>query len=314
VDWLPWPYISGNDNAMAIRWAGVFPALTTPFRADERLDLDALERKIDAQLAAGVQGLILAGSLGEAGTLSREEKLELLRVTRVRVAGRVPVLLNLAESRTHDALLFAEAARAAGADGLMVLPPLRYRADGEEVVAWFEAIARESDLPLMLYHNPVDYGIGLDLRQLERLLRMPTVQAIKESTRDVTQVLRLKAAFGDRLAILCGVDTLALESFLLGADGWVAGLVNAFPRETMAVYRLAQAGDWEKARAIYRWFMPLLELDIHPKLVQYIKLAEEMAGEGPSVVRAPRRLPEGEELARVRAVISEGLRLRPALG
>lgn len=298
---------------MAIRWAGVFPALTTPFRADERLDLHALEQKIDAQLAAGVQGLILAGSLGEAGTLGREEKLELLRVTRVRVAGRVPVLLNLAESRTHDALIFAESARAAGADGLMVLPPLRYRADGEEVVAWFEAVARATDLPLMLYNNPVDYGIGLDLHQLERLLRLPTVQAIKESTRDVTQVLRLRAAFGDRLAILCGVDTLALESFLLGADGWVAGLVNAFPRETMAIHRLALAGEWEKAREIYRWFMPLLELDIHPKLVQYIKLAEEMAGEGPSVVRAPRRLPEGEELARVRGIIAEGLRLRPTL-
>lgn len=299
---------------MAIRWAGVFPALTTPFRADERLDLNALEHKIDAQLAAGVQGLILAGSLGEAGTLSREEKLELLRVTRVRVAGRVPVLLNVAESRTHDALLFAEAARAAGADGLMVLPPLRYRADGEEVVAWYEAIARAADLPLMLYNNPVDYGIGLDLHQLERLLCLPNVQAIKESTRDVTQVLRLRAAFGDRLAILCGVDTLALESFFLGADGWVAGLVNAFPRETMAVYRLAQAGEWEKAREIYRWFMPLLELDIHPKLVQYIKLAEEMAGLGPSVVRAPRRLPQGQELARVREVIAEGLRQRPSLG
>ncbi len=193
----------------------------------------------------------------------------------------------------------------------MVLPPMRYKADHQEVTAWFSAIAQATDLPIMLYNNPVDYGIGLYWKQLETLLHFPTIQAINESTRDVTQVLRLRKAFGERLQILCGVDTLALESLLLGADGWVAGLVNAFPHETMAIFHLARTGQWDKAKEIYAWFMPLLELDIHPKLVQYIKLAEEMAGVGTAIVRSPRLVLAAEELERMRLDISKGLQDRP---
>lgn len=277
------------------------------------MDRKGMENKVDDQIRSGVQALILGGSLGEASTLSSDEKLELLDLVLAHVNGRVPVILNVAESRTRDALAFVGRAADAGADGLMVLPPMRYKADKDEVTTWYSAIAHETDLPILLYNNPVDYGIGLSLHQFETLLRIPTIQAVKESTRDVTQVIRLKNAFGDRLKVLCGVDTLALESLLLGADGWVAGLVNAFPEETVALYRLALAGETEAARILYSWFMPLLELDIHPKLVQYIKLAERETGRGTPFVRAPRQPLEEGELMNVLHIIHDGLGNRPSL-
>ena len=293
-------------------WKGVYPALTTLFHPDESMDRKGMENKVDDQIRSGVQALILGGSLGEASTLSSDEKLELLDLVLAHVNGRVPVILNVAESRTRDALAFVRRAADAGANGLMVLPPMRYKADEDEVTTWYSAIAHETDLPILLYNNPVDYGIGLSLHQFETLLRIPTIQAVKESTRDVTQVIRLKNAFGDRLKVLCGVDTLALESLLLGADGWVAGLVNAFPEETVAIYRLALAGEIESARALYAWFMPLLELDIHPKLVQYIKLAERETGRGTPFVRAPRQPLEEGELMNVLRIIHDGLGNRPS--
>lgn len=294
-------------------WNGVYPALTTLFQPDESIDLTGMEKKVDDQIQSGVQALILGGSLGEASTLSAEEKLDLLSHIVSYTDGRVPVIMNVAESRTRDALSFVRQSADAGADGLMVLPPMRYKADEDEVTTWYSAIAHETDLPILLYNNPVDYGIGLSLHQFETLLRIPTIQAVKESTRDVTQVIRLKNAFGDRLKVMCGVDTLALESLLLGADGWVAGLVNAFPEETVAIYRLALAGEIKSARALYAWFMPLLELDIHPKLVQYIKLAERETGRGTPFVRAPRQPLEEAELNRVMTIIQEGLAKRPSL-
>ncbi len=294
-------------------WKGIYPALTTPFLPDETMDFHTMEKKVDDQIQSGADGLILGGSLGEASTLSPDEKMDLLDHVVTYTAGRVPVIMNVAESRTADALIFVRRAADAGADGLMVLPPMRYKADPDEVTTWFSAIAHETDLPLLLYNNPVDYGIGLSLHQFETLLHIPTVQAVKESTRDVTQVIRLNRAFGDRLKVLCGVDTLALESLMLGADGWVAGLVNAFPDETVALYRLARQGDFDAARQIYSWFMPLLELDIHPKLVQYIKLAEGAAGRGTPFVRAPRQPLEEDELNRVMNVIHLGLAQRPNL-
>lgn len=300
-------------NIMRPTWKGVYPALTTLFHPDESMDLRGMEKKVDDQIRCGVQALILGGSLGEASTLSAEEKVDLLSHIVSYTDGRVPVIMNVAESRTRDAPSFVRQSADAGADGLMVLPPMRYKADEDEVTTWYSAIAHETDLPILLYNNPVDYGIGLSLHQFETLLRIPTIQAVKESTRDVTQVIRLKNAFGDRLKVLCGVDTLALESLLLGADGWVAGLVNAFPEETVAIYRLALAGEIETARALYAWFMPLLELDIHPKLVQYIKLAERETGRGTPFVRAPRQPLEEAELNRVMKIIQEGLAKRPSL-
>ncbi len=294
-------------------WNGIYPALTTPFLPDETMDFHTMDKKIDDQIQSGADALILGGSLGEASTLSADEKLDLLKHVVSCTAGRVPVIMNVAESRTTDALAFVRRSADAGADGLMVLPPMRYKADAAEVTNWFSHIAHETDLPILLYNNPVDYGIGLSLDQFETLLHIPTVQAVKESTRDVTQVIRLKRAFGDRLKVLCGVDTLALESLMLGADGWVAGLVNAFPDETVAIYRLARKGDYDAARRIYSWFMPLLELDIHPKLVQYIKLAEGASGRGTPYVRAPRQPLDETELATVMKIIHEGLAKRPTL-
>ncbi len=228
-------------------------------------------------------------------------------------AGRLPVILNIAEGSTRNAIAAAKRAEKLGADGLMVLPPMRYKTDHRETVTYFRAIADATPLPIMIYNNPVDYKTEVTLPMFEELIRHPHIQAVKESTRDVSNVTRLKNAFGDRLKILCGVDTLAMEELFMGADGWVAGLVCAFPAETVAVYNLVKAEWTEEALAIYRWFLPLLELDIHPKLVQYIKLAERLAGIGTEYVRAPRLPLAGEERERIIRIIEEGLRTRPEL-
>ena len=298
---------------MAINWQGVFPALTTKFTADEELDLPAFTANMQAQLDAGVDGIILGGSLGEASTLSNDEKDALVRTAVEYADGRVPVVLNIAEGATREAVRLAKAAVKQGVSGLMLLPPMRYKADERETCAYFTAIATATDLPIMLYNNPIDYKIEVTLHMFDELVALPTIQAVKESTRDVSNVTRLRNRFGDRISILCGVDTLAMEELLMGADGWVAGLVCAFPRETVAVYQLVKEGRIEEARAIYRWFLPLLELDIHPKLVQYIKLAEVATGIGTEHVRAPRLPLVGAERERVLQIINTGLANRPAL-
>jgi 4-hydroxy-tetrahydrodipicolinate synthase len=223
------------------------------------------------------------------------------------------VVLGIAEGATREALKLAELAPAWGAKGLMVLPPMRYRADHRETVTYFKAVADSTDLPIMIYNNPVDYKIEVTLEMFEELIECKNIQAVKESTRDVTNVTRMINKFGDRIKILCGVDTLAMEELLLGADGWVAGLVCAFPAETVAIYRLVKAGRIEEAVAIYRWFMPVLELDIHSKLVQYIKLAEVQTGIGSEYVRAPRLALVGKERENVLRIIGESVANRPAL-
>ncbi|MBC3786622.1 4-hydroxy-tetrahydrodipicolinate synthase [Spirosoma sp. LMG 31448] len=298
---------------MAINWQGVFPALTTKFTVEEELDLPAFITNLQAQLDAGVDGIILGGSLGEASTLSNEEKNTLVQTAVEYVDGQVPVVLNIAEGATREAVRIAKEAVGLGVSGLMLLPPMRYKADERETCTYFKAIATATDLPIMLYNNPIDYKIEVTLAMFDELIALPTIQAVKESTRDVSNVTRLRNRFGDRVRILCGVDTLAMEELVMGADGWVAGLVCAFPRETVAVYKLVKAGRIEEARAIYRWFLPLLELDIHPKLVQYIKLAEVGAGIGTEHVRAPRLPLVGTERDRVLAIINEGLANRPEL-
>ena len=296
-----------------INWNGVFPALTTKFHADGSLDFETCFKNIDAQLEAGVDGIILGGTLGEASVLRTDEKQELTRRTIAYVAGKVPVIMNIAEGATQEAILRAREAEEMGVSGLMLLPPMRYYSDHRETVAFFKAVAESSSLPIMLYNNPVDYKRSITLEMFEELLVHDTIQAVKESTRDLTNVTRMLNRFGDRIKILCGVDTLALESLLMGAHGWVAGLVCAFPRETMAVFKLAKAGRTQEALEIYRWFMPLLELDIHPKLVQYIKMAEQMEGIGTEHVRAPRLQLIGEEREKVIATIQKGIDNRPAL-
>mgnify|MGYP000612017070 CR=1 FL=1 len=298
---------------MQVDWTGVYPAVTTKFTPDDELDLKTFELNLNAQIAAGVQGIVLGGTLGEASTLTDAEKDRLVSFSLEKAAGRIPVILNIAEGSTRNAVASAQRAAELGANGLMLLPPMRYKTDHRETVAYFQAVADATALPIMIYNNPVDYKTEVTLAMFEELVRHPHIQAVKESTRDISNVTRLKNAFGDRLKILCGVDTLAMEELLMGADGWVAGLVCAFPAETVAVYNLVKA-DWiEEALAIYRWFLPLLELDIHPKLVQYIKLAEHLTGLGTEYVRAPRLMLAGEERQRIIQIIEEGLRTRPEL-
>jgi len=298
---------------MKFSWQGVFPALLTPFTENDELDLDMFEKNLHAQIDAGIDGIILGGTLGEASILTTAEKEKLVKFAVEKLAGKMPVIINIAEGSTREALQQAAYAKAWGASGLMLLPPMRYKSDHRETVAYFTTIANATDLPIMIYNNPVDYKIEVTLDMFAELVNCPNIQAVKESTRDVTNVTRLKNKFGDRIKILCGVDTLALEEICLGADGWVAGLVDAFPHETVAIYKLAKAGRIKEATDIYRWFMPLLELDIHPKLVQYIKLAATEAGIGSEYVRAPRLTLIGEERDRVLEIIRTGISRRPAL-
>ncbi|HLS36644.1 MAG TPA: dihydrodipicolinate synthase family protein [Sphingobacterium bovisgrunnientis] len=296
-----------------LTWEGIYPAVLTPFDENYSIDFDMFAKNTEAQIAAGVHGIILAGSLGEASVLSQEEKYLLLEKTLEIVGGRIPVILNLTENTTKDAVEFAQRAEQIGADGLMVLPPMRYRPDDREVVAYFKAIAQSTSLPILVYNNPVDYATYITLDMMAELLEEPTIQAVKESTRDLANVTRLKNRFGDRLKVLGGVDTICLESLMVGADGLVAGLVDAFPYETMALYNLVKAGEYNKAVEIYRWFMPLLELDIHPKLIQYIKLAATYEGLSTPYTRAPRLPLIGEEKERIEKLIEDAIAVRPQL-
>ncbi len=296
-----------------VKWEGVYPALLTPFTANDELDLPLFEKNLHAQLDAGVHGFIIGGSLGEASTLDIDEKIALLHSALGVCESSVPVLVNIAEQATKQAIARAHEAEAGGADGLMLLPPMRYPADARETVAFFKAVASETALPIMIYNNPYDYKIMTTVAMFTELAELPNIQAVKESTRDLTNITRMRNAFGDRFKLMGGVDTLALEALLLGCDGWVGGLVDAFPQETMAIYDLVKAGQVAEALAIYRWFMPLLELDIHPKLVQYIKLAAMATGIGSEYVRAPRLPLIGEERAQVLQIIQTQLACRPVL-
>ncbi|MCK6616273.1 MAG: dihydrodipicolinate synthase family protein [Cyclobacteriaceae bacterium] len=296
-----------------VSWIGVYPALTTKFTVDDKLDFTLFEKNLNAQLAAGVEGVILGGTLGEASVLSDEEKFELVKFTVEKVAGKVPVIMNIAEGSTREAVKQAAEAERNGANGLMMLPPMRYKSDHRETVAFFKAVADSTSLPIMVYNNPVDYKVEVTIDMFAELAAIKNIQAVKESTRDVSNVTRMINRFGDRFKILCGVDTLALEELVLGAHGWVAGLVCAFPNETVAIYKLAKAAKIDEALKIYRWFLPLLELDIHPKLVQYIKLAEQEVGLGSEHVRAPRLPLVGEERDQVLKIIRAGINSRPKL-
>ncbi len=294
-------------------WTGVYPALTTKFTAQDTLDYALFEKNLKFQLECGVDGVILGGSLGEASVLSNEEKFDLVKFTIDKVAGKVPVIMNIAEGSTREAIKLAQHAEKLGAKGLMLLPPMRYKSDHRETVAYFKAVAAASSLPIMIYNNPVDYKIEVTLAMFDELAAVPTIQAVKESTRDISNVTRMINRFGDRFKILCGVDPLAMEEILMGAHGWVAGLVCAFPAETVAIFKLIKAGRAAEALPIYRWFLPLLELDIDAKLVQYIKLAEQEAGIGSEIVRAPRLTLVGDERTRVLKIIRDGIASRPKL-
>ncbi len=299
---------------MPTKWAGVFPAVTTKFNPkDDSLDLEALARHLEAQLGAGVHGLIMAGSLGENSVLSMEEKLALLATARTVSRGRVPVLLTIAETTTAAACALAQKGAEAGADGFMVLPPMRYVSDRRETLAYFRAVAAVSERPIMVYNNPVSYGVDVTPEMLAELAADPKFVAVKESSADVRRITDIINLVGDRYQIFSGVDDLILESLMLGAVGWVAGLVGAFPRESVVIYELAKAGRYAEALGLYRWFMPMLHLDFSVKLVQNIKLAEAMTGLGTEHVRPPRLPLAGEERARVEKIVADTLASRPAL-
>jgi 4-hydroxy-tetrahydrodipicolinate synthase len=263
-------------------------------------------------LQAGINGLVMLGTVGENCSLSAEEKIQVLRASVKQVAGRVPVLTGVAEFTTTQACNFARAAKAAGADGLMVLPPMSYKADSAEVVAHMRAVAEATDLPVMIYNNPACYGVDISAQTVAELARVPNIVAVKESSDDPRRLTDIANLVDDDFILFCGVDDLALESIALGAHGWISGLVNAFPQENRLLWDLAMNGDYARAREIYRWYTPLLHLDTKPKLVQYIKLAVQECGYGSEVCRNPRLALSGSEREEVLEIIQYAIATRPA--
>jgi 4-hydroxy-tetrahydrodipicolinate synthase len=297
-----------------VNWHGVFPAAVTHFKDDDSVDFAATLRHLDVMIEAGVHGVILLGSVGENCALEPAEKRELLRCAVKHVGGRVPVLTGVAECSTAMACRFAADAEQFGVDGLMVLPAMVYRSDPRETTAHFRAVARASTLPIMVYNNPVAYHVDITPSQFAELADEPRFVAIKESSDNVRRITDLINLLGDRYLLFCGVDDLVLESVLLGAVGWVSGLVNAFPHENRMLWDLAATGQWEQALRVYRWYTPLLHLDTHVKLVQYIKLAVQECGYGSERTRPPRLPLVGEERERILAIIRRGIATRPDRG
>ncbi len=296
---------------MKTSWHGVFPAAVTHFRDDESLDLPATMKHLDAMIAAGVHGLIMLGTVGENCSLEYHEKLSVLRATVEHVGRRVPVLSGVAECSTRLACRFAADAELAGVDGLMVLPAMVYKSDGRETLAHFRAVAKASGLPIMVYNNPVSYTVDVTPEMFVDLADEPRFVAIKESSDNVRRITDLKNLCGDRYLLFCGVDDLVLEAVLLGAVGWVSGLVNAFPAENRLLWDLATAGRYAEALEVYRWYTPMLHLDCHVKLVQYIKLAVRECGLGSEKTRPPRLPLVGEERERILGIIRKGMATRP---
>jgi dihydrodipicolinate synthase/N-acetylneuraminate lyase len=296
---------------MNVTWHGIFPAVTTQFQADQSLDLAATADHIDKLIRAGVHGMIVLGTVGENCSLEYREKLNVLKAAVAQVRGRVPVLTGVAECTTALACRFAADAHNAGIDGLMVLPAMVYKSDPRETLAHYRAVAAATDLPILVYNNPVSYGVDITPAMFADLADVATLVAIKESSENVRRITDLKNVCGDRYLLFCGVDDLVLESILLGAVGWVSGLVNAFPQESRRLWDLATAGKYDEAVHLYRWFTPLLHLDTHPKLVQYIKLAAAECGYGSEMVRAPRLPLAGKEREEVLAIIHQAIKTCP---
>jgi 4-hydroxy-tetrahydrodipicolinate synthase len=299
---------------MAISWRGVFPAATTQFHSAGSLDLPGTVQHIDSLIWAGVHGVIVLGTLGENCSLEYGEKLEVLRAVVKAIGTRVPVLTGVAEYTTALACRFAVDAEKAGVNGLMVLPAMVYKSDPRETIAHFRAVAKATELPIMVYNNPVSYGVDVTPKMFAEMADVKSIVAIKESSENVRRITDLKNVCGDRYLLFCGVDDLYLEAAMLGATGWVAGLVNAFPEESVRLYDLASAGKFEEAVKLYRWFTPLLHLDTHVKLVQYIKLIAAECGHGTETTRPPRLPLVGAEREEVLAIVSHALKTRPALG
>jgi dihydrodipicolinate synthase/N-acetylneuraminate lyase len=295
-------------------WHGVIPAATTQF--DERLavDIPATRRVQDALVRDGVHGMIVIGTVGENNSLERDEKLAVIASAAEAADGRIPVIAGVSELTTPRACAFAEAAEKAGATGLMVLPAMVYVPAEHELEAHFRAVAASSSLPVMLYNNPPAYRVSIGGRTLANLADVPNIVAVKESAPDPRRFTDLYNMCGDRYVLFAGLDDVALEGLVLGARGWVSGLTNVFPRESIALWDAVQRGDLATALKIYRWFMPLLHLDAEHDLVQSIKLAEAVMGRGSERVRMPRMPLQGERRAEVIRLVEAAEAARPALG
>lgn len=295
------------------QWTGVFPAVTTQFNADESLDIPATQRSMERLIQGGVHGFIMLGTVGENCSLRPEEKRTVLSAAKEVVNGRIPVLSGVAEFTTADAARFAKDAAKLGIDGLMALPGMVYKSDTRETLRHFRTIAQASDLPIMIYNNPPVYGVDVKPETFAELASEGTIVAIKESSDDPRRITDLHNLYGDRFILFCGVDDLLLESCALGIEGWVSGLTDVFPEESVELWSLCQAGRFAEARALYRWFAPLLHLDTSSKLVQYIKLGQQVVGLGSEKVRAPRLELAGEERAHIIALYEKALATRPKL-
>jgi 4-hydroxy-tetrahydrodipicolinate synthase len=296
---------------MTVDWKGVYPAACTQFKSDQSLDVPATLRHLDAMIHAGIHGLVMLGTVGENCSLEHHEKIELLKQTVKHVNGRVPVLTGVAEYTTALGCRFVKAAADAGVDGLMVLPAMVYPSDVRETVVHFQTIARSTPLPVMIYNNPVSYKVDISPETFAEFSGDANIVAIKESSEDPRRITDIRNAVGSRFTLFCGVDDLVMESYILGAQGWISGLVNAFPAENRLLWDLLEAGKFEQARKVYGWYTPLLHLDTKPKLVQYIKLASAECGFGTELTRAPRLPLVGEEREQILKIIRDGIASRP---
>ena len=298
---------------MKPNWHGVYPAATTFFKPDYSIDFDATGNHLEMMIQAGVHGLIVLGSVGENTALDVQEKLDVMRMAKDLVAGRIPLLTGVAEFTTLTASRFAADAEKAGLDGLMVLPAMVYKADRREILAHFRAVTGASGLPVMIYNNPPAYNADCTPEMFVELADEKKIVAIKESSDNPRRITDLRNACGNRYILFSGVDDLVLESALLGAEGWVSGLVNAFPHENRVLWNLAMAGRWDEARELYRWYTPLLHLDTKIKLVQYIKMCIAEVGLGSELTRPPRLTVTGAERDEILTIIRSALATRPSL-
>ena len=289
-------------------WHGVFPAVTTQFNKDESINYKSTQEQVDRIIKDGVQGIIGAGTVGENCSLTFEEKIQLMKEIKDCIKGRVPLLSGVAEYTTTLASNYAKECEKIDIDGLMVLPGMVYKSDNRETVAHFQKIAESTKLPIMIYNNPVSYGVDIEPEQFELLKNNKNIVAIKESSELVKRITDLRNLYDDRFILFSGVDDIVLESLMLGCTGWVSGISDVFPKECMQLYNYAKKKDWEKAKIMYQWLMPSLHLDTYPKLVQYIKLGQQIVGRGSEIVRAPKLILEGEERERITNIFETAIK------
>jgi 1-pyrroline-4-hydroxy-2-carboxylate deaminase len=295
---------------MNINWQGVYPAVTTQYFDDYSINFEATKNMVDSLIKEGVDGIIALGTVGENCSHTREEKKAILIAVKEVVAGRVPVISGVAETTTQFAIEYSQMCEEVGIDGLMVLPGMVYRSSEAEAIHHYQQVARNCNLPIMIYNNPVTYGVDVSIEGMRVLAEEPTIISVKEATEDTRRISELYAAFGERFIVFGGVDDIALESLMLGCTGWISGLTNVFPQESVAIYKLAQQGRYQEALEIWRWFLPLLRLDTIPTLVQCIKFCEQLAGRGSEVTRAPRMPLTGEERSRVEQLYNDAVATR----